>query len=168
MIDLEYLCPDKIRFGDLRTFLRRQEHELHEQRIRLRVIGRLGDLPADIRFADIESRSLWTVEGAPLHLFREMRGRQCAVIPRAVDDGSLAGMQCNLALYDQDGFIRSAAENGTSGLLIQLTHVRGNEHNVGYLAAGMWDPALTPQAWYERYCQAAEAAYTSSSANKAI
>ena len=33
----------------LRTFLRQQEQELHKQRIRLRVIGRLGDLPEDIQ-----------------------------------------------------------------------------------------------------------------------
>jgi len=32
----------------LRNVLRRQEHELHEHRIRLRVIGRMADLPADL------------------------------------------------------------------------------------------------------------------------
>jgi len=109
------------------------------------------DLHTDICFADIESRSLWTIDGAPLHLFDEMADRECMIIPRAVDDGSMAGLQFNLNLYDQDGFIRSAAEHSTSGLIIQTTHIRGNEHNMGYLAAGMWDPRLTPGRFYEDY-----------------
>lgn len=33
----------------LRTFLRQQEQELHKQRVRLRMIGRLVDLPEDIQ-----------------------------------------------------------------------------------------------------------------------
>ena len=33
----------------LKRFLRGQESELHENKVRLRVIGRLGDLPADVR-----------------------------------------------------------------------------------------------------------------------
>lgn len=33
----------------LKRFLTRQEHELHENKVRLRVIGRLGDLPVDIQ-----------------------------------------------------------------------------------------------------------------------
>lgn len=33
----------------LHRFLRREEHELHENRVRLRVIGRLRDLPAPVR-----------------------------------------------------------------------------------------------------------------------
>lgn len=108
-------------------------------------------LPKDICFADIESRSLWTVRGAPLFLFKEMKGRECLIIPRAVDDGSLAGMQFNLELYDKDAYIRSARENGTSGLIIQTTHIRGNEHNMGYLANGMWNSDLTPDGFYADY-----------------
>lgn len=110
-------------------------------------------LPTDVTFADIESRSLWTVDGAPLHLFREMEGRECAIIPRAVDDGSMAGMQFDLELYARDRYLQSARENGTAGLIVQTTHVRGNEHNMGYLAAGMWDADLTPQAFYRDYCE---------------
>ena len=33
----------------LRTFLRRKERDLHENQVRLRVIGRMGDLPPDVR-----------------------------------------------------------------------------------------------------------------------
>lgn len=111
-------------------------------------------LPADIVFADIESRSLWTKEGAPLHLFREMTGRECAIIPRAVDDGSMAGMQFNLELYDKDRYLESATENGTAGLVIQTTHIRGNEHNMGFLAAGMWRQDLSPDRFYREYAGA--------------
>ena len=100
-------------------------------------------LEKDIAFIDIESRSLWTVDGAPLHLFGRMKDRDCAIIPRAVDDGSLAGMQFNLKLYDKDGFIRSGREHGTKGFIIQLTHIAGNEHNVDYLRRGLWNPDIT-------------------------
>ena len=109
------------------------------------------DLPKDISFADIESRSLWTKDGAPLHLFDRMKGRECSIIPRAVDDGSMAGLQHNLELYDLDGFLQSPIEHGTSGLIIQTTHIRGNEHNFGYLAKGMWHPELKPERFYRNY-----------------
>jgi hypothetical protein len=108
-------------------------------------------LPKDVVFADIESRSLWTLDGAPLHLFKKMRGRECIIIPRAVDDGSLAGLQFNLNLYKKDGYCSSAKENGTSGLAIQTTHIRGNEHNIKFLADGMWNDELTPEQFYRKY-----------------
>lgn len=111
-------------------------------------------LDREIEFLDIESSSLWTLGGAPLHLFQRMGGRSCAVIPRAVDDGSMAGMQFNVGLYDRDGFIRSGRENGTDGFVIQLTHVAGNEHNVDYLRRGLWDPDLTVTGFYEDYSRA--------------
>jgi hypothetical protein len=113
-----------------------------------------GQLPKDVVFADIESRSLWTKGGAPLYLFRPITGRKCVVVPRAVDDGSMAGLQCNLVLYDRDRYIHSAAENGTSGLLMQLTHIRGNEHNTGYLAAGMWDDTVHAPRFYAEFAKA--------------
>jgi hypothetical protein len=68
-----------------------------------------------------------------------------------VDDGSLAGLQFNLNLYQRDRFIQSTKENGTKGFIIQTTHVRGNEHNVKFLAEGLWNDQLTPQAFYEDY-----------------
>ena len=109
------------------------------------------DLPKDIAFADIESRSLLTGDGAPLHLFDRMKGRECAIIPRAVDDGSMAGLQHNLELYDLDGFLQSPIKHGTAGLIIQTTHIRGNEHNFGYLAKGMWQTDLKPDRFYREY-----------------
>ncbi|MBT3274774.1 MAG: hypothetical protein HN368_16580 [Spirochaetales bacterium] len=110
-------------------------------------------LPKDVVFADIESRSLWTKSGAPLHLFKDIKDRECVIIPRAYDDGSMAGLQFNIGLYDKDRYVHSALENGTDGLLIQLTHLRGNEHNTRYLAAGMWDPSITPQSFYDSYAE---------------
>lgn len=108
-------------------------------------------LPKNIGFYDIESSSLWTLSGAPLHLFERMQGRECAIIPRAVDDGSLAGMQFNIGLYDRDGFIRSGREHGTRGFVIQLTHVAGNEHNCDYLRTGLWNPDLSTEGYYREY-----------------
>jgi len=108
--------------------------------------------PKDMPFVDIESGSLWG--GNPLHLFQRMKGRQCVIVPRAVDDGSLAGLQFDLKLYQRDQFLQSNRMNGTSGFIIQLTHVRGNEHNVKYLADGLWNDRLTPDQFYEDYCQA--------------
>ena len=42
-------------------------------------------------------------------------------------------------------------ENGTSGLAVQLSHIAGNDHNVRFLAEGMWNEALTPEAFYRDY-----------------
>ena len=111
------------------------------------------DLPTDISFSDIESRSLWTVDGAPLHLFDRMKDRECTIIPRAVDDGSMGGLQHNLELYTLDRFLQSPVEHGTSGLVIQTTHIRGNEHNLGFLSKGMWKPDLNPSAYYRDYAR---------------
>jgi len=108
-------------------------------------------LPKDMPFIDIESQSLWTVDGAPLHLFQRMQGRQCALVPRAYDDGSLAGLQCNLSLYQRDGFLASRQENGTNGLVVQISHINGNDHNVRFLAEGMWNETLTPEDFYRDY-----------------
>jgi len=110
-------------------------------------------LPKDMPFVDIESQSLWTLDGAPLHLFQGMTGRECVIVPRAYDDGSLAGLQFNLNLYQRDGFLASRRKNGTSGLCTQVTHVAGNDHNVRFLAAGMWNEDLTPDAFYRDYAE---------------
>ncbi len=110
-------------------------------------------LPKEMPFVDIESQSLWTVDGAPLYLFRRMEGRECVPVPRAYDDGSLAGLQFNLNLYQRDGFVQSRRENGTGGLCIQLTHVAGNDHNVRFLADGMWNEELTPDGFYRDYAE---------------
>ena len=107
--------------------------------------------PKDMPFVDIESRALWTQGGAPLHLFKKIEGRECAIIPRAVDDGSQAGLQFPMWQYDADGFLSSPKENGTKGLMIQTTHIRGNEHSMRFLTEGMWNPSLTPESFYKDY-----------------
>jgi len=111
-------------------------------------------LPKDMPFVDIESQSLWTVDGAPLHLFQRMKGRECVLVPRAYDDGSVAGLQFNLNLYQRDGFLASRKKNGTSGLCIQTSHISGNDHNVRFLAEGMWNEDFTPEAFYRDYTEA--------------
>jgi len=110
-------------------------------------------LPLDMPFIDIESRALWTLDGAPLHLFQRMKGRECVIIPRAVDDGSLLGLQFPLWQYSKDGFVSSAKENGTNGLMIQTTHIRGNEHSIKYLADGMWEGPAAPGEFYRHYAE---------------
>ncbi len=75
------------------------------------------------------------------------------IIPRAVDDGSLAGLQFPLWQYHQDHFLTSPAENDTQGLIIQTTHIRGNEHSMRFLAEGMWNPSLTPEHFYADYAK---------------
>ena len=111
-------------------------------------------LPKDVAFVDIESQSLWTVDGAPLHLFQQIKGRECALVPRAYDDGSFAGLQCNLNLYQRDGFLASRKKNGTSGLVVQTSHISGNDHNFRFLAEGMWRDDLTPKVFYREYAEA--------------
>jgi hypothetical protein len=110
-------------------------------------------MPLDMPFTDIESRALWTLDGAPLHLFQRMNGRECSIIPRAVDDGSLLGLQFPLWQYSKDGFVTSSRVNGTSGLMIQTTHIRGNEHSTKYLAEGMWGGSAAPDKFYRRYVE---------------
>lgn len=122
-------------------------------------------LPKDMPFVDIESQSLWTVDGAPLHLFQRMKGRECIPVARAYDDGSLAGMQFNLNLYQRDGFLASRKKNGTAGLCIQVTHVAGNDHNVRFLAEGVWKENLSPESFYRDY---ATAVFGSDSAESAM
>lgn len=109
--------------------------------------------PKDMPFVDFESRALWTLDGAPLHLFQRMEGRECAIVPRAVDDGSMAGLQFPLWQYHQDGFLASPERNGTRGLMVQTTHIRGNEHSLKFLADGMWDPSLAPKSFYSTYAR---------------
>jgi len=110
-----------------------------------------SDLPLDISFCDIESRSLWTHGGAPLFLFRRMNKRECSIIPRITDDGSQAGMQFNLNLYHSDGYCRSSEENGTVGLMMQTLHIKGADHNIKYLAEGLWNPKIEPDGFYKNY-----------------
>lgn len=116
------------------------------------LLTKLHDIiPKDVAFCDIESRSLWTHGGAPLFLFREMKGRECSIIPRITDDGSQAGMQFNLNLYHKDGYCRSTEENGTSGLMMQTLHIKGADHNIKYLACGLWNYDINPDEFYNGY-----------------
>ena len=108
-------------------------------------------LPKDIAFCDIESRSLWTHGGAPLFLFKRMKGRECSIIPRITDDGSQAGMQFNLGLYYKDGYSRSTKENGTTGMMMQTLHIKGADHNIRYLAEGLWNSDIEPDGFYSGY-----------------
>ncbi len=108
-------------------------------------------IPNEVAFCDIESRSLWTHGGAPLFLFRDMKGRECSIIPRITDDGSQAGMQFNLGLYYKDGYCRSAKENGTAGLMMQTLHIKGADHNIKYLADGLWNTDINPYSFYSVY-----------------
>ncbi|MDX1358708.1 MAG: hypothetical protein R3232_07755, partial [Clostridia bacterium] len=110
-------------------------------------------LPQDVAFCDIESRSLWTHDGAPLFLFRKMKGRECSIIPRITDDGSQAGMQFNLNLYFKDGYCRSVLENGTLGMMMQTLYIKGADHNIKYLADGLWNPLITPDWFYSSYIE---------------
>lgn len=108
-------------------------------------------IPKDVAFCDIESRSLWTHDGAPLHLFKKMIGRECSIIPRITDDGSQAGMQFNVNLYYKDGYCRSSVENGTTGFMMQTLFIKGADHNIKYLAEGLWNPQIKPKTFYKRY-----------------
>ncbi len=108
-------------------------------------------IPKDVAFCDIESRSLWTHAGAPLFLFKEMKGRECSIIPRITDDGSQAGMQFNLGLYHKDGYCRSTVLNGTAGLMMQTLFINGADHNIKYLADGLWNPEISPGEFYKKH-----------------
>lgn len=108
-------------------------------------------LPNDVIFMDIESRSLWTHQGAPLFLFNKMEKRDNLLIPRVIDDGSQLGMQFNIELYYKDQFGEAHTKYHTKGLIMQMLAIRGSEHNVRYLADVQWDKRVKPNEFYLYY-----------------
>lgn len=35
--------------------------------------------------------------------------------------------------------------------VVQISHQTGNDHNVGFIADGMWNESLTPEQYYDRF-----------------
>jgi hypothetical protein len=80
-------------------------------------------LPKDMPFVDIESGSLW---GARFTSSAN-GGRECAIMPRAVDDGSLAGLQTEQ---------RDAIQSTEMAPEAPFRPCRGNEHNLKFCPRG--------------------------------
>ncbi len=123
----------------LRTFLRKKEQELHENRVRLRVIGQLARLPADVR-RELQRVMAATARytGHTLTLALSYGGRteltdaaraiarEAAagrLDPEAVDEDCVAGHLYAPDVPDPDLMIRTSGEQRLSNFLPwQLTY----------------------------------------------
>ena len=123
----------------LETYLRGREHELHENRIRLRIIGRVRDLPPVIQkgLAEVEQRTAHYTEGT-LVLALSYGGRAELVdavkaiaakaadgrlAPDAIDETVLAGHLYAPDIPDPDLMIRTSGELRISNFLLwQLSY----------------------------------------------
>ncbi len=118
----------------LRRFLRQREHELHEHRVRLRAIGRLGDLPRSVRMelervmaatAHYRDRQLVLalsyggraeLADAARQIAREVRAGQ--LDPESVDEQTVAQHLYAPDLPDPDLVIRTSGELRLSNFLL--------------------------------------------------
>jgi undecaprenyl diphosphate synthase len=120
--------------GLLVRFLRREEHELHENRVRLRTIGRTGDLPAAVR-TELErvGRATRDYDGGDLILALSYggrteiaaaarriaeRARAGELDPAAVDERTVAAHLYLPDVPDPDLLIRTSGEQRVSNFLL--------------------------------------------------
>ena len=123
----------------LRTFLKKDEHELHENQVRLRVIGRIQDLPKAVR-AELERVMAATKNYAKGHLILALSygGRSELVDavrtiaadvqagrldPAAIDEAAIAARLYLPDVPDPDLMIRTSGELRLSNFLLwQLSY----------------------------------------------
>jgi undecaprenyl diphosphate synthase len=118
----------------LRTFLREREHELHENRVRLRVIGRLRDLPLPVqRGLERVMRATADYDAGQLILALSYGGRaeltdavraigrkvkRGELNPEKIDDDTVAAHLYAPDIPDPDLLIRTSGELRVSNFLL--------------------------------------------------
>ncbi len=108
-------------------------------------------LPKNIPFASLESSGVWTMMGMPMGYFGGMGKRERIMQPRVDDDFEMFGMQFNVRQFaEKDRIFVDGVNYGLTGVAGQIDRPRGTEFNSSYLAEACWDPALTPERFYER------------------
>ena len=123
----------------LKTFLKKDEHELHENEVRLRVTGRIQDLPAAVR-AELERVMAATKDYRKGHLILALsyggraeivdavralaaEVRAGALAPEAIDEAALAAHLYLPDVPDPDLMIRTSGELRLSNFLLwQLSY----------------------------------------------
>lgn len=106
----------------------------------------------DFALMDFQSSGVFPVRtDVNAEYFAGMGDRERLIIPRTDDDGSMFGMPFYLRQFQTDGLFGKAHAAGVTGFASQMSRARGTEHHTRFLAQGAWEPALTPDAFYERY-----------------
>ena len=118
----------------LKTFLKKDEHELHENQVRLRVTGRIQDLPAAVR-AELERVMAATRNYSKGHLIlalsyggrseivdavRAIAAKACAgaIDPAQIDEAAVAAHLYLPDVPDPDLMIRTSGELRLSNFLL--------------------------------------------------
>ena len=118
----------------LRTFLKKDEHELHENQVRLRVTGRIGDLPKAVR-AELERVMEATKHYEKGHLILALSyGGRAEIVdavraiaadvragrlaPEAIDEKAIAARLYLPDVPDPDLMIRTSGELRLSNFLL--------------------------------------------------
>ena len=118
----------------LRRFLKAEEHELHENRVRLRIIGHLSDLPPDVqrdlarvteatREYDAGTLTLALSYGGRFELVDATRKIACRVKAGELDPEEITAETIAASLYapdvpDPDLMIRTSGEMRVSNFLL--------------------------------------------------
>ena len=118
----------------LKTFLKKDEHELHENQVRLRVTGRIQDLPAAVR-AELERVMAATRNYSKGHLILALsyggrseivdavralaaKARAGAIDPAQIDEAAVAAHLYLPDVPDPDLMIRTSGELRLSNFLL--------------------------------------------------
>lgn len=128
--------PDEVMglMGLLRLYLRRRARELHENQVRLHAIGRLGDLPAEVR-QELDRAIAETAKYTERHLILALsyggraeivdaaralarRVRAGELDPEAIDERELARHLYAPDIPDPDLMIRTSGEIRLSNFLL--------------------------------------------------
>jgi len=120
--------------GILRRTLREERRELRDNNVRLRVVGRAGDLPPPVREAIAETQAyLAGCDGLLLNLALSYSGRaevvdavrallrehaRSPIDPRRVDEAMVAGHLYTAGLPDPDLLIRTSGEMRLSNFML--------------------------------------------------
>lgn len=118
----------------LKRFLAKEEHELHENRVRLRVIGRIGDLPVAVQegLQDVMERTREYEEGELIlalsyggrteitHAVKEIaqQVKEGALDPENIDEDLVAANLYLPDVPDPDLLIRTSGEMRLSNFLL--------------------------------------------------
>lgn len=147
--------------ADLSLFehlLEKRDELLPDLKLGLMTVGRAyglpffhKKLPGSVPFASLESSGVWTMLGMPMDYFKDMGQRERIIQPRVDDDFDMLGMQFSVRQYgEKDRIFVDGVKHGLTGVAGQVERARGTEFNSSYLMEAAWEPALTPEAFYER------------------
>ena len=101
----------------LKTFLKKDEHELHENQVRLRVTGRLQDLPKAVR-SELQRVMDATRHYGKWHLILALTAKDGQLDPAAIDESTISRHLYLPDVPDPDLMIRTSGELRLSNFLL--------------------------------------------------